>query len=435
MWASSDPFLSGVQLGETAFPILLLDLLRREGVLEPKAVAQYWPMVRRAVAYIVRSGPSTQEDRWENQNGYTPYTLANVIAALLVAADVADDQGEESISTYLRETADAWNSAIESWLYVTGTELARRVGVEGYYVRIVPAGLNENSTPKVGHMRLKANPPSKNGKIPITDVISPDALAFVRYGMRRPDDPRILNTIKVIDAVNKVETPFGPCWHRYNGGGYGEHDDGAPYQETNRGHGRAWPLLTGERAHYELMAGRLDEALRLLHTLEAFAGDGGMIPEQVWDADDLPEQGLFKGRPSGSAMPLVWAHAEYIKLRRSLSDGRVFDLPPQTAQRYLVDKIRSNLVIWRFDHKRLVIAPGEVMRVEVQAPALVHWSIDGWKTAREVSTLDTGLGIHIADLPTNSLRAGDQIVMTFRWPEADDRWEGNNFTTNVIDES
>lgn len=134
-------------------------------------------------------------------------------------------------------------------------------------------------------------------------------------------------------------------------------------------------------------------------------------------------------------MPLVWAQAEYLKLRRSLDDGRVFDLPPQTVQRYLIDKVHSDLVIWRFDHQRPVISPGEVMRVEVQAPALVHWSTDAWKTTHDVPTRDTGLGVHVADLPTQSLRAGDTLVMTFRWPEADGHWEGNDFNTEVIEES
>ena len=84
-------------------------------------------------------------------------------------------------------------------------------------------------------------------------MISPDALALVRFGLRAPDDPRILNTIKVIDALLRVKLPQGPCWYRYNGDGYGEHEDGSPFDGT--GIGRPWPLLAGERAHYELAAG------------------------------------------------------------------------------------------------------------------------------------------------------------------------------------
>ena len=130
--------------------------------------------------------------------------------------------------------------------------------------------------------------------------MSPDALALVRFGLRAAEDPRVLNTVRVIDALLEVNTPGGPAWHRYNGDGYGEHEDGAPFDGT--GVGRAWPLLTGERAHYELAAGRWNVAERLLGALEAFANESGLLSEQLWDAPDIPERGLFFGRPSGAAI-------------------------------------------------------------------------------------------------------------------------------------
>jgi glucoamylase len=153
-------------------------------------------------------------------------------------------------------------------------------------------------------------PPEHKGR-PITEIVSPDALALVRFGLRAADDPRVVNTVKAVDASLKADTPFGPSWHRYNGDGYGEYPDGAPYRfgARARGVGRLWPLLTAERAHYELAAGRRGEAERLLHAVERFANEAGLIPEQVWDADDIPDRGLFFGRPTGSAMPLAWAHA------------------------------------------------------------------------------------------------------------------------------
>src|SRR5262249_55059264 len=152
-------------------------------------------------------------------------------------------------------------------------------------------------------------------------TVSPDALALVRFGLRAPDDPRIRNTIRVIDALLKVELPQGPCWRRYNGDGYGEHEDGSGFDGT--GVGRPWPLLTAERGHYEVAAGNRAGAEALLRAFESFGSDGHLLPEQVWDADDIPERELFRGRPSGSAMPLVWAHAEHIKLLRSLREARV----------------------------------------------------------------------------------------------------------------
>src|SRR5262249_15120733 len=159
-----------------------------------------------------------------------------------------------------------------------------------------------------------------------------------------------------------------------------------PFDGT--GVGRAWPLFAGERGHYELAAGHKREAKKLLRAMEGFANEGGLIPEQVWDSPDVPARGLHFGRPSGSAMPLVWAHAEYVKLRRPRHDGEVFDLPPQTVRRYLADRVGSNRRVWRFDQKCRSLSAGEALRVEVLAPAVVHWSSDGWKTEHDTPAED-----------------------------------------------
>ena len=220
----------------------------------------------------------------------------------------------------------------------------------------------------------------------------------------------------------------GPTWHRYNGDGYGEHADGSPFDGT--GIGRGWPLLTGERAHYELAAGQTESAKKLLEAMEVFAGAGGLIPEQVWDSPDIPERKLFLGKPTGSAMPLVWAHAEYLKLQRSLRDGRIFDLPLQTVQRYQIEKVESPRMVWRFNHRISSIPAGKILRVETLVPVVVHWSVDAWQTAQDVTSSDTGLGIYLADLSTQALTDKQQIQFTFYWPDAK-HWEGTNFTVEV----
>jgi glucoamylase len=167
------------------------------------------------------------------------------------------------------------------------------------------------------------------------EVVAVDALSLVRFGLRRPDDPRILNTVRAIDALLLTETDRGPVWHRYSGDRFGEHDDGKPFSTTDKGKGRAWPLLIGERAHYELLRGDVDRAKELCRVMAQYATDTGLIPEQVWDTDDVPTRQLFRGKPTGGVCPLLWAHGEYVKLRRSIRDGRVFDTPPQTVKRYL----------------------------------------------------------------------------------------------------
>ncbi|MHB8838238.1 MAG: glucan 1,4-alpha-glucosidase [Gemmatimonadaceae bacterium] len=422
MWLDGTPYWNGVQMDETGFPVLLVDLARREGAFAASDLAQLWPMVRRAAGFLVRNGPVTQQDRWEEEAGYSPFTLAVEVAALLCAADLADEC-EPQLGTYLRETADAWNSAIERWTYVTGTALAQEAGVDGYYVRIAPPDNADAASPMTGFVPIKNRPPGKSLQ-PAVHVVSPDALALVRFGLRAADDPRIVNTVRVIDALLKVDLPGGPAWRRYNEDGYGEHEDGAAFDGT--GVGRPWPLLTGERAHYELAAGRPQLAAELRDAMTSFANTGRLLPEQVWDRADIPERELLRGQPSGSAMPLVWAHAEFAKLCRSLDDGRVFDMPPQPVRRYQVQRLVSPHGIWRFNHKSLSVCEGHLLRIEVLEAAVVHWSTDGWRTVVDAPTRDTGLGMHVADLPVSELIVGARIDFTFRWLHAD-RWEGADF--------
>lgn len=421
MWVSGIPYWHGVQMDESAFPILLTATSLREKLIDQEELKRLWPMVRKALSHIVSQGPATEQDRWEEVGGYSPYTIAVQIAALLEAAEFCL---EPDLASYLRETADSWNDSIERWTYASGTELAQQHQVDGYYVRIAP--LTNKGGSVTAELELKNVAQEKS--VPAWSIVSVDALALVRFGLRAPDDPRIANTVRVIDALLKVETPNGPCWHRYNKDGYGEHEDGSPFDGT--GIGRAWPLLTGERAHYELAAGRHDEALRLMKAMTAFTSDGGMIPEQIWDAPDIPERSLYFGHPSGSGMPLVWAHAEYIKLARSLRDGRIFDMPPVTAQRYLSEKKRSSFHCWRFCDQIDSLGKDKNLRFEVLAPAVVHWSSDGWKTAEDLHSRDTKLGVHVADLKRDKLRGADRIEFTFHWPY-EDRWEGRNFEISL----
>jgi glucoamylase len=424
MWLDGAPYWPGIQADETAFPILLADGLRRRKAL---CGLEIWPMVRLAACFLIGNGPVSEQDRWEENCGYSVFTLATEVAALLGAADVADEAGEHGMAQFLRETADCWNAQIEDWTYVRDTELARRVGVDGYYVRIAPKDLLEHNGPADCEVEIK-NHPGGVQAFPASEIVSVDALALVRFGLRAADDSRILNTIKVIDAMLKTETATGPVWHRYTHDGYGETEDGGPF--INAGIGRGWPLLAGERAHYEIAAGRLDDAKFLLGVMGTQTSPGGMLPEQVWDAADIPHRELFNGHPSGSGMPLVWAHAEYLKLVRSLADGHVFDTPPGPVQRYIQDQTGSPLIIWRFNHQVRAVPHGKTLRIETLAPAQVRWSADEWKSDAEEVTRDTGLGIYFVDLPSSKLAPDSAVCFTFYWPEAE-RWEGRNFEVKI----
>jgi glucoamylase len=428
MWLDGRPYWNGSQMDETAFPILLVDLLRRESPRCFESDTRWWPMVRKAAAFIVINGPVTQQDRWEEDGGYSPFTMAAEISALLIAADMAQSMDQPRAAEFLRHMADTWNFNIERRTYAVNTDLARQIGVEGYYVRITPPPDGEGaSSPLQGFVPIK-NRGIDSSTARAVEIVSPDALALVRFGLRAPEDPRILNTIKVIDELLRVKLPQGPAWYRYNNDGYGEHEDGSPFDGT--GIGRPWPLLAGERAHYELAAGRIASAETLLGVMENSTGASRLIPEQVWDTTDIPGRELFTGKGSGSACPLVWAHSEYIKLRRSLVDGRIFDQPPQTVERYLVSKVSATYFNWRFNNKPRTMPGGKKLRILMMEPALVHWSFDDWQTSQDSNSVDSGCDLQHVDLPTETLASGRQIGFTFYWKNGM-RWEGRDYQVTV----
>jgi glucoamylase len=421
-WLDGSPYWEGIQLDECAFPMLLLDLAWREGALRRPDLQDYWPMVRSAAGFVLRNGPRTKQDRWEENAGYTPFTIAVAVAALLGAAEIADALEIEELPALFRDTADAWNEQVEDWVYVKDGPLARQAGVSGYYIRIAPESPETEGPDLRGRVQVR-NREASAALVSADALVSTDALALVRFGLRAPNDPRILDTIKVIDQFLKVDLPNGPGWRRYNLDGYGEHEDGSPFDGV--GIGRPWPLFAGERAHYALAAGRRQEAEALLATMEAQTSPGGLIPEQVWDGAPIPSRGLAPGEPSGSAMPLVWAHAEYIKLLRSLADGGVFDMPPHTARRYAKAKHEARCRPWRPDSPVFRIPLGRALRLDLPQPSIVLYTRDGWRTQAEIATRDTGIGLFVAELSTGGMTKGESVVFTWR-DALTDRWHGRN---------
>ncbi|MEM0158141.1 MAG: glycoside hydrolase family 15 protein [Thermoplasmataceae archaeon] len=420
MWIDGTPYWTGIQMDEAAFPILLVDLLKEH--IKGSGIDPL-PMILKAASFIARNGPVTGQDRWEEDSGYSCFTLAAEVAALIVGAEYLRNRGYVSEAAYLEDLADFWNDNIENWTYTTTGKCCTTCDVPGYYVRISPPMKGDSSSPFSGYVPIRNRPPIDATKKP-EEIVSPDFLALVRFGLRSPHDQRIVNTIKVVDTMLKTETKTGPVWHRYNDDGYGENPDGTPFNGT--GVGRGWPLLAGERAHYELAAGNREEAVRLAKTMENQAGIGGMIPEQVWDADDIPKRGLYNGRPSGSAMPLVWAHAEYIKLLRSLRDGRIFDQPTVVSRRYLEDGRHSMVSIWSFSNKIKQAERGKPLRIQAQSDADLVWTSDNWKTTHNDRLRWNRLDLWSFDIATDYLAGSDTVEFTFFWIGSQS-WEGKNF--------
>ncbi len=419
-WVDGTPYWTGLQLDEVALPVLLARKL-----FEARAMEQFdsYPMVRRATRFLVLNGPVTQQDRWEEVSGYSPATLAVTVSALMVGSIAAARRGDPRASRFLQEYADFEEAHVERWTVTTRGTLVP--GLPRHYVRIRPAPIDDpvpDEGPDLGTVRLPNLPPGAPNEFPASEIVDGGFLSLVRYGLRSPDDPIVSDSIEVIDRVLKVSTPLGPVWRRYNHDGYGDREDGGPYEEW--GQGRAWPLLTGERGHYELARGR--DPTPYLRALERFATPTGLLPEQVWDAPDRPELYLRLGYPTESATPLCWAHAEYISLLRSVSDGRVFDQIPEVAGRYLAHRrTPSPLEIWTFRRRPATIPPNAPLRLIADRPFRLHVSDDEWRTVRDLDSGDSGLDLFFVDLPPLD-RAGRQWRFTFYWVR-EDRWEGTDY--------
>lgn len=416
-WLGGKPFWQGIQLDETAFPVLLASALAERDAL---GEVQVDDMVRRALGFIAREGPATAQDRWEEDAGINTFTLAVAIAALVEGSRFLSGQAVDCALML----ADAWNAHLEDWTWAADTALARQLGVPGYYLRSAPQDVLIRDGAKREHLPVKNR--AHDLALAADEQLAIDCLQLARFGLRAADDPAMKASAKAIDALLKVDTPNGPVWHRYNGDGYGEHPDGAPFDGWGRG--RGWPLLTGERGHFALLAG--EDVRPYLRAMAHMCGKGGLLPEQVWDSAAIPEHGLYPGQPTGAAMPLVWAHAEYVKLAASLVAGAPVDRPARTWARYGGRRPRLDYTLWQPRQPVRHLRAGQELRLLLPATARVRWGTDGWQNPSDVATEDWQLG-HVARLPTTDLRPGTQIDFTFYWPGRD-AWQGENFQIVVI---
>lgn len=420
-WIDGTPYWTGLQLDEVAFPIILAWRLWKVDGLGSFNV---FPFVERAAGFLVRHAPVTQQERWEECAGYSPSTLAVVISGLICAADIARAHSSPELAQFLEEHADWIESHLEDWTVTNDGVLLPEV--KRHYMRIRPPECGEPFAHEEcggGTIRIANRGPDEKSEFEAREVVDAGFLELVRYGVRRPDDPVIVDSLKVVDSVLKRDTPKGPSWRRYNHDGYGQRKDGGPF--LTFGQGRVWPLLTGERAHYELAAGH--DVKPLIATIERFASEGGMIPEQIWDEPD--KNGLVFGGPAGSAMPLVWAHAEYLKLLRSVRSGEVFDRIPIVEKRYAKGEQTSNIEVFKLRRKINRIPAGKTLRITAQDSFKVKWTADNWETSNLIEESTLGYAGCFADIATAPEQTG-AVSFTLYWI-AEDRWEGQNFDVQI----
>lgn len=331
-------------------------------------------------------------------------------------------------AAFLEEHADFLEAHLDGWTVTNeGTLLP---GVPRHYLRILPAdpaALVPPGGPDDQVLTLANQAPGARTEFPAKEIVDPGFLELVRYGVRQPDEPLIVDSLKVVDAVLKAPTPYGPTWRRYNHDGYGDPGDGTPFVDWGVGHG--WPVLTGERGHYELARGA--DPRPFLRALEEFANPTGMLTEQVWDLPDRPALHERLGRPTEAAMPLCWAHAEYLKLLRSVRDRRVFDRFDAVARRY--DPARRTALpvreIWQWNYRPARVPSGRPLRIQADAPFRLHWTIDGWRTSEDTDATATAAGICFVDLPKLP-PVGGTVTFTFWW-SAGAQWEGQDYSVTV----
>lgn len=357
-WLDGKPFWGSLQMDEVAYPLIMAYQLKRFDK------ETYTKHLKPAADFIVKNGPATPQERWEEEGGYSPSTIAAEIAGLVCVAEIAKQNGDlESAKKYLA-TADEWEANIEKWTATT----TGKYGDGNYYLRIT-----QNGKPDAGE-KIELN--NGAGTFDEREIVDAGFLELVRLGIKSPDDPLIAKSVKVIDEVIKVDTPNGEAFYRYNHDGYGEMDDGRRWNWDGKytGKGRLWVLLSGERGQYELALANLFQkatekpqslatgidgltatsmsfrrnSFERLNSMQKFANNGLMIPEQVWDKKEVPEAdsqfspNLQFGEGTGSATPLAWSMAQFIRLAVNLQEGKNLDTPDVVYERYVLGK-KDNL--------------------------------------------------------------------------------------------
>jgi glucan 1,4-alpha-glucosidase len=320
----------GTQLDETSYPILMAYQL---GLTDPSLYADH---IKPAANFVASRGPAFGVERWEEQSGFSPSTIAASIAGLVAAAELARANGDTASAAVWLGVADSWQRQVKAWTVTTNGPLASR-----YFIRLSKTG-DPNAA-------ISYNVGNGGPTLDQREVIDAGFLELVRLGELPVDDPDVVQSLPVVDATIKSTTANGPGWHRYNGDGYGDRaSDGRPWAPSGQGTGHLWPALSAERAEHEQAAGNDAEAASLLLGMSRFATGVGLIPEQNWELPDLPPSpfgtdptlasiGFVNGGAAGSASPLTWSAASFVRLAIDLAAGRNVVLPAATHLRYVAN--------------------------------------------------------------------------------------------------
>ncbi len=326
------PDTFGVQLDEVTYPILMA---LQAGLTDQ---AFYRDHVKRAADFAISHGPSFGSERWEEQDGFSPSTIAAEIAGLIAAADIAASNGDQASARVYRGVADDFQRSVKGWTVTSNGPNSP----DPYFIRLSKTG-DPNAA-------IVYNVGNGGPTLDQREVIDAGFLELPRLGILPADDPDVLRSLPVVDDAIRRDTASGPGWHRYNGDGYGDGDsDGHPWAPTGRGNGHLWPVLAGERAEHHISLGDDTTASSLLDSMRRFASGFGLIPEQGWENPNLPPSpfgtppdvasiGFVNGKPVGSASPLTWSAAQFVRLVRDIAAGRLLEQPASTVRRYVTNQ-------------------------------------------------------------------------------------------------
>jgi glucoamylase len=398
---------AAVQLDEVAFPLLLAGKLDELGVPLPDGAAN---AITSAAGYLARSGPVSGQDvdRWEENPGASPFTIGLQIVAMLVAATRLTGP-DRALALAL---ADNWNERLEEFTYVSGDEVDQAFGTGGHYVRIgLPGG---------GRVDLR-NQPQGTQPVDAAALVGLEFGYLPRLGLRDPADKRVADTLAIVEAMLGADTPSGRAYHRYDIDGYGEWLDGSGWPVRTFGIGRPWPLLAGERGHLDVLAG--GDAKAELQAMLAMRGRGGLLPEQIWDTNPLPWQNLRPGQPTGSAMPLAWAHSELIKLAVAVATKKPVELLTLVSDRYHAAVPASPTWFWRDSAPVLALPAERTLVVADLSPFTLHYGFNDWDpaTITERDARGLGLGLFGVTLTPADLAGRASLQFVRRYP--DGSWE------------
>jgi glucoamylase len=316
------------QLDECSYPVLMAYQLGLNDA------SLYENHIKPAANFVAAHGPSFGPERWEEQGGYSPSTIAAEIAGLVAAAETAHHNHDDASAAVWLGVADDYQRSIKGWTVTTTGPLAPR-----YFIRLSKTG-DPNAA-------ISYNVGNGGPTLDQRSVIDAGFLELVRLGELSADDADVQASLPVVDATIKSDTASGPGWHRYNGDGYGDGaSDGHPWAPSNKGTGHLWPVLSPERGEQDLATHDKEGAAALLLGMSRFASGVGLIPEQDWELADLPPSpfgtdptiasiGFRNGGPAGSAAPLTWSAASFVRLARDLGQGWNVVLPKATYQRYV----------------------------------------------------------------------------------------------------